>query len=414
MGLERCWTVLRSPKSKTQSGTDRSLCWKMVASLKRLVTSRRRDSLIRCSRNLSSLPINYSADDLPDQVLVEGKASSRIAILNRPSALNALNTNIGARLHELYASWENDPNVGFVVMKGSGRAFCAGGDIVALYHLINEGKIEECKDFFRTLYSFIYHLGTYLKPHVAILNGITMGGGAGISIPGTFRIATGRTVFATPETQIGFHPDAGASFHLSRLPGHLGEYLGLTGEKLSGAEMISCGLATHFSHTELPLIEEELGNLVTDDPSVIESTLEKYSDVAYPEKISALHRIEVLDKCFGHDTVEEIIDSMESEASATNDVWCISTLKKLKQASPLSLKVSLRSYRMSLQGISKQISNDFCEGVRAQVVDKDFAPEWEPPSLEKVSNDMVDQYFAPLSESEPNLVLPTKQREAFN
>ncbi|KAL4353601.1 hypothetical protein GQ457_06G033030 [Hibiscus cannabinus] len=402
-----------------------------MQSLKRLVTSRRLDSLLRCSRSLSSLPINYSADDLQDQVLVEGKASSRIAILNRPSALNALNTNISARLHELYASWENDPNVGFVVMKGSGRAFCAGGDIVALYHLINEGKIEECKDFFRTLYGFIYHLGTYLKPHVAILNGITMGGGAGISIPGTFRIATGRTVFATPETQIGFHPDAGASFHLSRLPGHLGEYLGLTGEKLSGAEMISCGLATHFSHTEkLPLIEEELGNLVTDDPSVIESTLEKYSDVAYPEKISALHRIEVLDKCFGLDTVEEIIDSMESEASATNDVWCNSTLKKLKQASPLSLKVSLRSiregrfqtldqclvreYRMSLQGISKQISNDFCEGVRARVVDKDFAPEWEPPSLEKVSSDMVDQYFAPLSESETNLMLPTKQREAFN
>ncbi|GMI98275.1 hypothetical protein like AT3G60510 [Hibiscus trionum] len=402
-----------------------------MQSLKRLVTSRRRDSLIRCTRNLSSLPINSSADDLQDQVLVEGKASSRIAILNRPSALNALNTNIGARLHELYASWEDDPNVGFVVMKGSGRAFCAGGDIVALYHLINEGKIEECKDFFRTLYSFIYHLGTYLKPHVAILNGITMGGGAGISIPGTFRLATGRTVFATPETQIGFHPDAGASFHLSRLPGHLGEYLGLTGEKLSGAEMISCGIATHFSHTEkLPLIEEELGNLATDDPSVIESTLEKYSDVAYPETISALHRIEVLDKCFGHDTVEEIIDAMESEASATNDVWCNSTLKKLKQASPLSLKVSLRSiregrfqtldqclvreYRMSLQGISKQISNDFCEGVRARVVDKDFAPEWEPPSLEKVSDDMVDQYFAPLSESEPNLELPTKQREAFN
>ncbi|KAE8699708.1 3-hydroxyisobutyryl-CoA hydrolase-like protein 2 [Hibiscus syriacus] len=402
-----------------------------MQSLKRLVASRRPDSLIRRTRNLSSLPVNKSADDLQNQVLVERKASSRIAILNRSSALNALNTNIGARLHELYAAWEDDPNVGFVVMKGSGRAFCAGGDIVALYHLINEGKIEKCKDFFRTLYSFIYHLGTYLKPHVAILHGITMGGGAGISIPGTFRLATNRTVFATPETQIGFHPDAGASFHLSRLPGHLGEYLGLTGEKFSGAEMISCGIATHFSHTEkLQLIEEELGNLVTDDPSVIESTLEKYSDVAYPEKISALHRIEVLDKCFGYDTVEEIIDAMESEASATNDPWCNSTLKKLKQASPLSLKVSLKSiregrfqtldqclireYRMSLQGIAKQISNDFCEGVRAQVVDKDFAPKWEPPSLEKVSNDMVDQYFAPLSESEPNLELPTKQREAFN
>ncbi|XVF33569.1 hypothetical protein REPUB_Repub17cG0179600 [Reevesia pubescens] len=402
-----------------------------MQSVKRLVTDRYRHSLIQLKKSLSSFPINSSVDDLQNQVLVEAKASSRIAILNRPSSLNALNTNIGARLHELYASWEDDPNIGFVVMKGSGRAFCAGGDIVSLYHLINEGKIEESKDFFRTLYSFIYHLGTYLKPHVAILNGITMGGGAGVSIPGTFRLATGRTVFATPETRIGFHPDAGASFYLSRLPGYLGEYLGLTGEKLSGAEMVSCGLATHYSHTDkLPLIEEKLGNLVTDDPSVIESFLEKHSDVAYPEKISALHRIEVLDKCFGNDTVEEIIDALESEASATNDAWCNSTLKKLKEASPLSLKVSLRSiregriqtldqclvreYRMSLQGISKQISSDFCEGVRARVVDKDFAPKWEPPSLEKVSNNMVDQYFAPLSESEPDLEIPTKQREAFS
>ncbi|XP_022770226.1 3-hydroxyisobutyryl-CoA hydrolase-like protein 1, mitochondrial [Durio zibethinus] len=402
-----------------------------MQNVRSLLTRRCRHKLTQCKRSLSSLPINSSADDLQNQVLVQGKASSRIAILNRPSSLNALNTNIGARLHELYASWEDDPNIGFVVMKGSGRAFCAGGDIVALYHLINEGKIEESKDFFRTLYSFIYHLGTYLKPHVAILNGITMGGGAGVSIPGTFRLATGRTVFATPETQIGFHPDAGASFYLSHLPGHLGEYLGLTGEKLSGAEMISCGLATHYSHTEtLPLIEEELGNLVTDDPSVIESSLEKYSDVAYPEKISALHRIEVLDKCFRHDTVEEIIDALEKEASATNDPWCNSTLKKLKEASPLSLKVSLRSiregrfqtldqclareYRMSLQGISKRISRDFSEGVRARVVDKDFAPKWDPPSLEKVSKDMVDQYLAPLSESEPDLELPTKQREAFS
>ncbi|XVE76899.1 hypothetical protein DITRI_Ditri13aG0017600 [Diplodiscus trichospermus] len=399
--------------------------------LKRLVSRRYRQTLIQCRRSLSSFPINSSADDLQNQVLDEGKASCRVAILNRPSSLNALNKNIGARLHELYASWEDDPNVGFVVMKGSGRAFCAGGDIFALYHLINEGKMEESKEFFWTLYSFIYHLGTYLKPHVAILNGITMGGGAGVSIPGTFRLATARTVFATPETQIGFHPDAGASFYLSRLPGHLGEYLGLTGEKLSGAEMISCGLATHYSHTEkVPLIEKELENLVTDDPSVIESSLEKYSDVAYPENISALHRIELLDKCFGHDTVEEIIDSLESEASATDDAWCNSTLKKLKEASPLSLKVSLRSiregrfqtldqclvreYRMSLQGISKQISSDFCEGVRARVVDKDFAPKWDPPSLEKVSTDMVDHYFAPLSESEPDLDLPTKQREAFN
>ncbi|KAF2315407.1 hypothetical protein GH714_039132 [Hevea brasiliensis] len=350
------------------------------------------------------------------KVLVEGKACSRTAILNRPSALNALNTSMGARLLKLYRSWEDNPDIGFVVMKGSGRAFCAGGDIVSLYHLINQGKLEDCKEFFRTVYSFIYELGTYLKPHVAILDGITMGGGAGVSIPGTFRVATNKTAFATPETLIGFHPDAGASFFLSHLPGHLGEYLALSGENLNGAEMIACGLATHYSYSErLELIEQQLGKLFTDDPSVIEATLEKW--------------IETVDKCFSHDTVEEIFDALESEASGTNDAFCNSTLRRLKEASPLSLKVSLRSiregrfqtldqclvreYRMSLQGIFKQISTDFCEGVRARMVDKDLAPKWNPPNLEQVSEDMVEHYFSPLSELEPDLELPTEKREAF-
>ncbi|KAL2460866.1 3-hydroxyisobutyryl-CoA hydrolase-like protein 1 [Abeliophyllum distichum] len=381
-------------------------------------------------KSVSSLSNNPLIDDRDNLVLVEGKACSRTAILNRPSVLNALNTSVGARLHKLYKSWEENPDIGFVALKGRGRAFCAGGDIVALYNLINEGDLEECKEFFWTLYNHIYFLGTYLKPHVAILNGITMGGGAGISIPGTFRVATDKTVFATPETLIGFHPDAGASFYLSHLPGYLGEYLALTGDKVIGKEMMSCGLATHYSlTTKLPLIEEQLGNLVTDDPSVIETCLENHGDLVCPDKKSGVHRFETLDKCFGHDTVEEIIDSLENEVAKTNDAWCTSTLMKLKDASPLSLKVSLRSiregrfqtldqclireYRMSLQGISGQITGDFREGVRAKLVDKDFAPKWDPPTLEQVSQDMIDRYFAPLSALEPELELPTKQREAF-
>ncbi|XP_061375816.1 3-hydroxyisobutyryl-CoA hydrolase-like protein 1, mitochondrial [Gastrolobium bilobum] len=392
-------------------------------------------SLNRLSYRLSYTNRSFSVcqnvvQDNHNQVLVEGNGCSRIAILNRPSALNALNTTMVNTLHKLYRSWEDNPDVGFVMMKGSGRAFAAGGDIVTLYHLINQGNMEACKEFFRRVYSFIYLIGTYLKPHVALLNGITMGGGAGISIPGTFKVATDKTIFATPEVLIGFHPDAGASFYLSHLPGHLGEYLALTGEKLNGVEMVTCGLATHYSLiARLSLIEEQLGKLVTDDPSVIETTLEQYGDLVHPDSNSVLRRIETLDKCFRHDTVEEIVDSLEIAASETNDAWCISTLNRLKEASPLSLKVSLRSiqegrsqtldqclsreYRMTLQGISKQISGDFCEGVRARVVDKDLAPKWDPPTLEKVSQDMVDQYFLPLSEFEPDLELPTKNREAF-
>ncbi|CAA0842713.1 3-hydroxyisobutyryl-CoA hydrolase-like protein 1-mitochondrial [Striga hermonthica] len=400
--------------------------YKSVMLIRRLLCLKNSGHGYRRLSLLSSTPIN-NTDDL---VVVEGKASSRTAILNRPSSLNALNTSMVARLQKLYKNWEDDPDIGFVVLKGGGRAFAAGGDIVTLYNMIKKGNLEACKEFFHTIYSFIYFLGTYLKPHVALLNGITMGGGAGISIPGTFRVATDKTIFATPETLIGFHPDAGASFYLSHLPGYLGEYLALTGEKMNGVEMLSCGLATHFSHiTKLPLVEEQLGNLVTDDPSVIETSLGNQGDSVHPDQTSVIQMIEKIDQCFSRDTVEEIIESLENEASKTNDIWCQTTLKKLKEAAPLSLKVSLKSiregrfqtldqclvreYRMSLQGISGQITRDFCEGVRAKLVDKDFKPKWDPPSLEHVSQDMVDQYFTRLSAFEPELDLPTKQREAF-
>ncbi|XP_010469172.1 PREDICTED: 3-hydroxyisobutyryl-CoA hydrolase-like protein 1, mitochondrial [Camelina sativa] len=396
-----------------------------------------RDKLWRIEYRRSFCSLKVTPEDLDNQVLVEGSGFSRTAILNRPPALNALTTHMGYRLQKLYKNWEEDPNIGFVMMKGSGRAFCAGGDIVSLYHLMKRGSPDAIREFFWSLYSFIYLLGTYLKPHVAILNGVTMGGGTGVSIPGTFRVATDRSIFATPETIIGFHPDAGASFNLSHLPGRLGEYLGLTGLKLSGAGMLACGLATHYIRSEeVPVMEEQLKKLLTDDPSVVESCLEKCSEVAHPEKTGVLGRFVFLKlgdtqllPCFSHDTVEEIIDSLEIEASRRKDTWCSTTLRRLKETSPLSLKVALRSiregrfqtldqclireYRMSLQGTIGPMSGNFCEGIRARLIDKDEAPKWDPPSLENVSEDMVDDYFSALTATEPDLDLPIKLRESI-
>ncbi|KAM5564676.1 hypothetical protein ABKV19_018977 [Rosa sericea] len=379
-------------------------------------------------RAFSAQP-NYAQhhhDDPQDLVMVEGRTKSRAAILNRPSALNALNTAMVSRLKRLYESWEDNPDIGFVLMKGNGRAFCSGADAVTLFQLVNQGKVEECRKFFETLYKFVYIQGTYLKPHVAILDGITMGGGAGISLPGMFRVVTDKTVFCNPEAQIGFHPDAGASYYLSRLPGYLGEYLALTGDKLNGVEMIACGLATHY---RLAMVEERVGKLVTDEPSVIKASLAEYGDLVNLDRKSILAKLEGIDRCFSHDTVEEIIDALEKEAADSYDEWCTTALKKLKEASPLSLKVSLRSiregrfeslhqclareYRISLNGISKRVSSDFCEGVWARLVEKDFAPKWDPPSLKEVSKDMVDCYFSPLPEVEPELELPTASREPF-
>ncbi|KAJ0594953.1 putative 3-hydroxyisobutyryl-CoA hydrolase [Helianthus annuus] len=326
-------------------------------------------------------------------------------------------------------------------MPGSGRAFCSGGDIVSFYDMIRKGNIEECKEFFSTLYEFIYFLSTYKKPQVAVLDGVTMGGGAGVAIPETFRVATDKTVFATPETLVGLHPDAGASFHLSRLPG---EFLGLTGSRLNGAEMIACGLATHYSHSHNVLaIEESLNNLITNDPCVIESCIHNFSDLNHLDKNSVFRRwtffifivhftngMKTINKCFSLDTVEEIIEALECEAAKTHDPWCYSMLKNLKNASPLSLKVSLRSiregrfqtldqclireYRLTSRVVSCQISSDFCEGVRARLVDKDFAPKWNPPSLEHISYDMVDEYFSPLGAFESELELSTRKPELFH
>ncbi|KAK9699882.1 hypothetical protein RND81_08G201600 [Saponaria officinalis] len=381
------------------------------------------------TRNFLAQPNYFPQNDTAqDQVLVEGRANSRAAILNRPSSLNAINISMVARLKRLYESWEENSDLGFLIMKGSGRAFCSGTDVVNLYQLINDGKVEECKNFIDSLYRFVYLMGTYVKPHVAILDGITMGAGGGISLPGMFKLVTDRTVFSHPETQLGFHPDAGASYYLSRLPGYLGEYLALTGNKLNGVDMIASGLATHYClSARLPLIEERLAKLITDIPSVIENSLAQYGDLVYPEKTSVINKIEIIDKCFSHDTVEEIFDALEKEAADTSSEWCISTLKKLKEASPLSLKVTLRSirdgrfqpldkclareYRISSNCISQKVSNDFCEGVRARLVDKDFAPKWDPPTLGDVSKDMVDTIFSPLGAFESELELPTTLRE---
>ncbi|CAN1177343.1 3-hydroxyisobutyryl-CoA hydrolase-like protein 2, mitochondrial [Linum perenne] len=385
------------------------------------------------SRSFSALP-NYATvndSDFQDQVLVQGRAKSRAAILNRPDSLNALTPPMVARLMRLYESWEENPSIGFVLMKGGGKkAFCAGADVVTLREMVDDGKVEECKRYFETLYKYIYLQATYLKPHVAILHGVTMGCGAGISVPGMFRLVTDKTVFANPEAQIGFHPDAGASFYLSRLPGYLGEYLALTGDKLNGIEMIACGLATHYSlHSGLAQIEDRLGNLVTDDRDAIEMSLAHYGIVDHPDKNSVLHKMELIDKCFSHDTVEEISDALEKEAMTSYNQWPKIALKKIREASPLSLKVTLQSiregrfqsldqclsreYRMSLAGISRRVSNDLFEGVRARLVEKDFAPKWDPPTLADVSKDMVDSYFSRLDEFEPELELPTAIREPY-
>ncbi|KAG7568881.1 ClpP/crotonase-like domain superfamily [Arabidopsis thaliana x Arabidopsis arenosa] len=351
------------------------------------------------------------------QVLVEEKSSVRILTLNRPKQLNALCFNMISRLLQLFLAYEEDPSVKLVILKGQGRAFCAGGDVPPVVNNIVQGKWRLGADFFRDQYTLNYVMATYSKPQVSILNGIVMGAGAGVSIHGRFRIATENTVFAMPETALGLFPDVGASYFLSRLPGFFGEYVGLTGARLDGAEMLACGLATHFVlSSSLDALEADLCKVGSSDPSFVSTILDAYTHHPYLKQKSAYYRLDVIDRCFSRRTVEEIISALEREATQEPDDWILTTIRALKKSSPSSLKISLRSIREGrLQGVGQclireyrmvchvmkgDLSKDLVEGCRAILIDKDRNPKWKPKRLEDMKDNMVDQYFERVEEEE--------------
>ncbi|XP_038897276.1 3-hydroxyisobutyryl-CoA hydrolase 1-like isoform X2 [Benincasa hispida] len=331
-----------------------------------------------------------------------------------------------SRLLELFVAYDADPNVKLVVVKGKGRAFCAGGDVSAVVHDIKQGDWRRGACFFWKEFILDYLIATFSKPQVSLLNGIVMGGGAGVSIHGRFRVATEKSVFAMPETALGLFPDVGASYYLSRLPGFFGEYVGLTGARLDGAEMLACGLATHFvSSKRLTDLEEALCRADTSQPSIISSIIDEFSQRPILKEQSVYHRLDVIDKCFSRRTVEDILAALEEEALKRKDDWITSTIQDLKKASPTSLKISLRSIREGrLQGIGQclireyrmvchvlrgEVSKDFVEGCRAILLDKDRNPKWEPSNLGLVTDAMVERYFSRIEDEEwEDLKLPAR------
>ncbi|KAL5098646.1 hypothetical protein RYX36_002973 [Vicia faba] len=244
-----------------------------------------------------------------------------------------------------------------------------------------------------------------------------MGGGAGASMHGRFRVVTENTVFAMPETALGLFPDVGAAYFLSRLAGFFGEYVGLTGARLDGAEMLACGLATHFVPSlKLSLLEESLCKVETSDPAVVSAIIDKYSEQVSLKEGSVYHRMDLISKCFSRKTVEEILSCLETEATSKADSWISTTLETLKKSSPTSLKVFLRlirevrlvgvgeclvrEYRIVCHILQGHHSKDFFEGCRAILIDKDRKPKWEPSKLELVSDGDVDSYFSKLDDAE--------------
>ncbi|CAK7349253.1 unnamed protein product [Dovyalis caffra] len=320
---------------------------------------------------MDSLASSKPQPQLLDQVLVEDNSFSKTLILNRPKQLNALSYQMVSRLLELFLAYEGDPNVKFLILKGSGRAFCAGGDVAAVVRDISKDHWKSGAEYFCKEFTLNYILATYTKPQVSILNGIVMGGGAGASIHGRFRVATENSVFAMPETALGLFPDVGASYFLSRLPGFFGEYVGLTGARLDGAEMLACGLATHFvPSAKLPLLEEGLIKLDSSDPAAISAIIDGCSERPYLKEKSAYHR----------------------EGRLQGVGQCL-----------------VREYRMVCHVMRGKLSKDFFEGCRAILLEKDKNPKWEPSQWDLVSDAMVEEYFSKVDDQEwEDLKLPAR------
>jgi len=336
-------------------------------------------------------------------IFTEGKVG-RIR-LNRPKAIHALNTAMCRAMLDALTAWRDDPTVEAVMIDhAEGRGFCAGGDI----RMIAESGASdgaEARAFFRVEYQLNHALFTYAKPIVAFMDGITMGGGVGISAPARLRVATENTKFAMPETGIGLFPDVGGGWYLSRLPGRIGQYLALTGARIDGAEACALGLATHYLHAEA--LEEAKRRIVT-APGDAAAVLDELSSPAPDARILA-HR-DAIDRLFASDRLEDVLMALEADGGE----WAAQQLATLRTKSPQACKVSLKlllegktmptfedemhqEYAVAAHVVQR---HDFAEGVRAVIVDKDNAPRWEPASPEAVSDHLIDQIFAPLPDGE--------------
>lgn len=345
-------------------------------------------------------------------MLFEKRGAAGHILLNRPKALNALTHGMCLAMKHQLDAWACDGEVLSVVIRGAGeRAFCAGGDIRALYESGKAGTADAL-DFYRDEYRLNTTIQHFPKPYIALINGIVMGGGVGVSVHGSYRAVDETTVFAMPETGIGLFPDVGGSYFLSRCPGETGMYIALTGVRLKAADLRYVGIATDFVNQTLrenlilALAEgENPGNLMS------ELTGHATASQLWGESTIALHRDEI-DRAFSRESIEAILSVLDAEHSE----WCSNTANLIRAKSPTSLKVTFRQIRegakktfddcmrMEYRMVHRVMSgHDFYEGVRATIIDKGTTPHWQPETLAEVSALQVDAYFAPLNGKELTL-----------
>ncbi len=340
-----------------------------------------------------------------EDVLISADAGIGRIRLNRPKALHALTRAMCDTMSEALLAWRDDPTIELVIIDhAQGRGFCAGGDVVMLAKS-GASNGDEAAAFFHSEYRLNHLLFTYPKPTMALMDGITMGGGVGISLPCSYRVATENTRFAMPETGIGLFPDVGGGWYLSRLPARVGQFMVLTGARLDGAECHYLGLATNYvPHSSL----EDLVDRIAGMPMRIGGVLGAASTTPPDAKIAGNQA--TIARAFASDRLEEIEAALEADGGD----WATSELATIRTKSPLSCKVSLRllaegaTRRSFAEEMTAEYAlasrvvrtHDFREGVRALLIDKDNEPKWDPPAPEAVSDAMLDALFEPLPEGE--------------
>jgi len=389
-------------------------------------------------------------------VVLEGRPAAastvRTLLLNRPAALNALNLAMVSALRSRLLHYEaaTPPAVGVVFLRGAGRAYCAGGDLRTLYDAGGDGadaraRLAAADAFFREEYRLNYVLATLsggVMP-VALMDGLVMGGGVGVSVHAPFRVATERTVLAMPEAAIGLHPDVGASHLLGRLPGHTGEWMAATGARLTGAQAVALGLATHLVPSgRLADLAARVEAVSPSTRGAVDAELGAFAQATAPaagadadaRRRAAFPHWAAVDEAFGAATVEGTVATLErwaaaaeagGGADAARGAWAAETLGQLAAGAPVSVKLGVasvraargaslaecleREHRLSVRCVQ---GGEVYEGIRAALVDKDRQPRWATPRLEDVSDADVAAFMRPLTEEDGVAPLELERRGA--
>ncbi|GAB3131476.1 enoyl-CoA hydratase/isomerase family protein [Novispirillum itersonii] len=349
-----------------------------------------------------------SSVETADEILSSVTNGVARVTLNRPKALNALTLDGVRAMDPLLRRLAADHAVSVVVVEGAGeKAFCAGGDIRRMWEANRAGDVAYLRAFFGEEYRLNRLIKVYGKPYVALMDGVTMGGGVGLSVHGSHRVATERTLFAMPETAIGLFPDVGGTWFLPRLPGAIGMYMALTGARLKAADCLYTGVATHYVPAEKQeaLIAALQG---VSGSAAVTAVLDQFHQDPGPAPLADQRA--AIDRCFSKDSVEAIVSALQEEGGE----WADKTLHLLGKMSPSSLKITFAQIRkgaaletfdeaMQLEyRVSPRIgmTADLAEGVRAVIIDKDHAPKWSPSALADVDPAVVEGFFAPADAGE--------------